>query len=301
MIKTITAEEAQFLLKILSDYVKYNEKNPDTRINRFFGLHSIKLYNLIKYFVVLNNVLKYSIQHNKNNNNDDGSHEFFSSPSSSHLKDIKPNELYDIKGSWIDRITNRHIESGKLLKDLDFRKTLKLHTKYSKTLFLQLRKDCAFLESQNIMDYSLLLAIYYVRIDKEKEKEKERKKKREKKKDSKSEHKSEDKNENKENESSSSIDYASSNANLNLNLNENDNVGESIEASIIEGPGVYDLGIIDVLQEWNNTKKLEKLFKVYLRCKDKHGISCVEPREYKLRFLRKMKSIGIGKRVSRSH
>lgn len=35
-----------------------------------------------------------------------------------------------------------------------------------------------------------------------------------------------------------------------------------IRAAIVEGPGMFYFGIIDVLQEWNWSKKLERFFKV---------------------------------------
>lgn len=62
---------------------------------------------------------------------------------------------------------------------------------------------------------------------------------------------------------------------------------------MIEGPGFYCFGIIDVLQDYNWAKKLEHFAKVYLLCKDKYGISCVNPSLYRNRFLAKMADIGI--------
>ena len=56
---------------------------------------------------------------------------------------------------------------------------------------------------------------------------------------------------------------------------------------------VYIQYLIIQSQEWNTKKKLERLAKVYLRCKNKNGISCVEPDFYRKRFLRKMFRIGI--------
>merc|ERR1719204_462272 len=75
---------------------------------------------------------------------------------------------------------------------------------------------------------------------------------------------------------------------------------KAVKARVIEGPGIYYLGIIDVLQEWDTSKKLERLAKVYLRCKSGDGISCVEPVYYRKRFLRKMWRIGIRPYAERS-
>merc|ERR1712228_97542 len=82
IIKTVTKAEASLLLKILPTFVKHYAKNPNTLINRFFGLHSLTMYNLVLYFVVLENVF---------------------------VAGSKPHECYDIKGSWIDRHTNHHV------------------------------------------------------------------------------------------------------------------------------------------------------------------------------------------------
>ena len=72
----------------------------------------------------------------------------------------------------------------------------------------------------------------------------------------------------------------------------------TFKARTIEGPGFYCLGIIDILQEWNWNKKLERFFKIYFRCQDSYGISCIEPSLYRKRFLAKMLQIGIGRKTA---
>merc|ERR1712129_275422 len=66
------------------------------------------------------------------------------------------------------------------------------------------------------------------------------------------------------------------------------------QSRMIEGPGFYVFGIIDVLQDYNWEKKIERFFKVFLQCVDGYGISCIEPTLYRKRFLAKMLQIGIG-------
>lgn len=46
------------------------------------------------------------------------------------------------------------------------------------------------------------------------------------------------------------------------------------------------VGIIDVLQEWTWSKRLERFFKIWFRgrCADKNELSAVEPIPYKNRF-----------------
>jgi len=63
-----------------------------------------------------------------------------------------------------------------------------------------------------------------------------------------------------------------------------------VQASIIEGPGIYFFGIIDILQEYNTSKKLEHFAKIYLRCKGS-GISAIPPLPYAQRFVRFMADI----------
>jgi hypothetical protein len=59
-----------------------------------------------------------------------------------------------------------------------------------------------------------------------------------------------------------------------------------MRASQVEGPGTYYIGIIDVLQEWNYTKKMERFLKTYIKRYDPDGISAIEPKAYSERFWR---------------
>jgi hypothetical protein len=55
----------------------------------------------------------------------------------------------------------------------------------------------------------------------------------------------------------------------------------------VEGPAKYYIGIIDVLQEWNLQKQLERAIKVYIYRYDPYGISAMNPMDYSKRFLRR--------------
>jgi hypothetical protein len=57
-----------------------------------------------------------------------------------------------------------------------------------------------------------------------------------------------------------------------------------LRARFVEGPGTYYIGMIDVLQEWNWKKRIESLFKTWIRLDDPDGISAVEPDFYQERF-----------------
>jgi hypothetical protein len=59
-----------------------------------------------------------------------------------------------------------------------------------------------------------------------------------------------------------------------------------MRARLVEGPGTYYIGIIDVLQEWNWTKKMERFLKMYFKRYDGDGLSAIEPNAYSERFWR---------------
>ena len=69
--------------------------------------------------------------------------------------------------------------------------------------------------------------------------------------------------------------------------------GSSIEEqAATEVPSAtYYFGIVDILQQYNLQKKVEHHWKTKVACKDKHGISCVNEREYGERFLNFMDEI----------
>ncbi|GLD93239.1 hypothetical protein PINS_up001831 [Pythium insidiosum] len=65
---------------------------------------------------------------------------------------------------------------------------------------------------------------------------------------------------------------------------------------------VVSLGIIDILTPWSFRKSLEHWVRVYVHCRDRSGISCVNPQVYAERFRRNVIDIvvfGRGKRRSR--
>ena len=44
------------------------------------------------------------------------------------------------------------------------------------------------------------------------------------------------------------------------------------------------MGIVDILTEWDYNKRAEYFLKKYVFMKDGAGISCIEPKQYALRF-----------------
>ena len=68
------------------------------------------------------------------------------------------------------------------------------------------------------------------------------------------------------------------------NSNINNDGGHQVCA--VEGPGRYYFRIIDILQEWNLKKKMERLLKIVFKRYDPQGLSAMEPRAYQDRFMK---------------
>ena len=140
IIKTIHHGEHLFLRKILRDYWKHVEDNPDTLISQFYGLHRVKTpFGRKIHFVVMNNLFP-------------------------PHRDI--HQTFDLKGSTIGRdFKEEHLEDNPraTLKDLNWlRRDMNLNFgPNKKELFLQqVERDVKLLQKLHIMDYSLLLGIH---------------------------------------------------------------------------------------------------------------------------------------------
>jgi len=57
-----------------------------------------------------------------------------------------------------------------------------------------------------------------------------------------------------------------------------------MRAAIIEGPGIYYIGIIDICQRYSWAKWLERMMKIYGACRNGNGISAMPPDAYAARF-----------------
>jgi 1-phosphatidylinositol-4-phosphate 5-kinase len=111
-------------------------EHPNTLIARFFGFHSVKPHNGRRYhFVVMGNIFAQS---------------------------LAIHERYDLKGSTVGRTVGevKKKDPNVVMKDLDFQRKICLGPEKQHLFFQQLQHDCKYLESRNIMDYSLLLGIH---------------------------------------------------------------------------------------------------------------------------------------------
>ena len=155
MIKTLTDAECKFLRRILPYLVKHMIQYPDSLINRYYGLHRVKMPHIRRrlHFVVMNNI--------------------FHTPKDIHTK-------YDLKGATYK---GRYTPSNKIMKkpsdavrkDLnllgyndsleealpELAQRFKLGVPERRNKFLdQVKADAYFLAKMGIMDYSLLVGVH---------------------------------------------------------------------------------------------------------------------------------------------
>ncbi|KAG9451099.1 hypothetical protein H6P81_011064 [Aristolochia fimbriata] len=136
MIKTLRKSELKVLLKMLPGYYNHVQTYDNTLITKFFGLHRITLRGSRKVrFVVMGNMF---------------------------CTELRIHRRYDLKGSSQGRSTNKcEIDESTTLKDLDLSYVFRLEKSWRDSLFKQISLDCTFLESQCIIDYSLLLGLHF--------------------------------------------------------------------------------------------------------------------------------------------
>ncbi|XP_049850670.1 uncharacterized protein LOC126323721 [Schistocerca gregaria] len=225
ILKTATGPERNFLWEILPFYFLYIRKNPNTCLPRFYGVYSMKHEGIggMVRFVIMNNC----------------------------FDSLKPVETYDLKGSTVGRRTVDP-KPGDILKDLDIRRKFYFEEGMRKTFLKQLQLDATFLAEHNVMDYSLLVGIYYDSTGKESAFKS---------------HKGRFRNRDEGFRSKFQEEYGGI-------PGVNPETGEK---------EIYYCGIIDILQRYNGRKKLEHFFKSIPYNPD--TISIVEPVYYAKRFL----------------
>lgn len=163
MIKTLSDEECKFLRRILPHYVRHMTSQPNSLINRYYGLHRVKMPHIRRklHFVVMNNI--------------------FFTPKPIHTK-------YDLKGATYrgryvktSKIASKH-SSNSVRKDLNWmgytddnapgissktqpvpehKQYLRIGDPKRKLLLIeQIARDAVFLAEMKIMDYSLLVGVH---------------------------------------------------------------------------------------------------------------------------------------------
>ena len=137
-------------------------------------------------------------------------------------------------------------------KDNNFRPTIIIDKQLNQQISSQLLEDAKFLCNHGLMDYSVLLGIGNVYMD--------------------------------INGFVIQIPYECPQS----LMNREKVFQTTFTSKIIEGPGVYYIGVIDYLQKYNFKKKLERFWKVVLRCKDGTAISDIPPLQYRDRIIEKV-------------
>ncbi|KAI4348604.1 hypothetical protein L6164_009311 [Bauhinia variegata] len=141
MIKTMKKNEAKALIRMLPAYYNHFRSFENTMVTKFYGLHCVKLstgptQKKVR-FIIMGNL--------------------FCSEYTIHRR-------YDLKGSSLGRITDKpetEINDTTILKDLDLNFLFKLQKSWFLEFCRQLDRDCELLEQEGIMDYSLLVGIHF--------------------------------------------------------------------------------------------------------------------------------------------
>lgn len=135
VIKTLRRSELKVLLRMLPYYYKHVGKHENTLITKFFGLHQITVGSKKVRFVVMGNMF---------------------------CTELRIHKRYDLKGSTQGRFTEKE-KAGEntTLKDLDLSYDFHMDKLLRESLMKQISLDCKFLESQQIIDYSLLLGLHF--------------------------------------------------------------------------------------------------------------------------------------------
>ncbi|MES1914503.1 MAG: hypothetical protein MHM6MM_006566 [Cercozoa sp. M6MM] len=276
IVKTVTKQELQLLLQLLPALVAHRAANADSLVAPFLSAHSISMYRTTVRFVVMSSV-------------------FFSQA----LRQAVPmDETYDLKGSWVDRHADPRLLLGKrdipphllprklrtrkgtTMKDNDLHVPMRLDCEMRDKLLRQIHADAEFLRDLGVMDYSLLLGVCYRRErlvhDAERlllRRQFSRRQRR-----------------------------AKALLGVIDDLEESEGPHEvstfqlhegGVQAAVLSGPGVYYVGIIDILQTWTFKKKFERFFKTVILRKSRDGVSCVPPEPYCARFLEKVEKIAL--------
>ncbi|KAL6530544.1 Phosphatidylinositol 4-phosphate 5-kinase 4 [Orobanche minor] len=137
MIKTMKKAEVKVLLRMLNAYYNHVRAFENTLVTKYYGLHCVKLNGQKVRFIIMGNL--------------------FCSEYTIHRR-------YDLKGSTFGRLTDKpesEIDANTTLKDLDLNFIFRLQKTWFQEFRRQVDRDCEFLEQERIMDYSLLVGLHF--------------------------------------------------------------------------------------------------------------------------------------------
>ncbi|KAG5524974.1 hypothetical protein RHGRI_031606 [Rhododendron griersonianum] len=138
MIKTVKKSEVKVLIKMLPSYYQHFCRYGNSLVTKFFGVHCVKPVGGLKTrFIVMGNLF---------------------------CSEYRIHRRFDLKGSSHGRTTDKpegEIDETTTLKDLDLNFVFRLQQNWFQELIKQIDRDCEFLEAERIMDYSLLVGLHF--------------------------------------------------------------------------------------------------------------------------------------------
>ncbi|TMW63138.1 hypothetical protein Poli38472_002079 [Pythium oligandrum] len=292
ILKTCSPGEQRYLLRILPQYIAHLRKYPNSYICRYVGCHELVMEHHSVTFIVLTNILT-----NPNMNID---------------------EFYDLKGSWVGRFRTTSRKGSQRVctycgrdyvvgmsdevcernpiygqghnelstgKDINWGgRQLRLPHDLAQQLGKQLYEDSVFLSRINSMDYSLIIGMSrYPSFTFSSEEEgvvRAMHLKPPGRRDVK-------------------VERPAIESDEIIHLNDAtyaDASSPSPARARVLFPTdacVVSMGIIDILTPWTFRKSLENWIRVYFKCQDSSGISCVNPTAYSERFRRNVVDVVI--------
>ncbi|OAY58225.1 phosphatidylinositol 4-phosphate 5-kinase 1 [Manihot esculenta] len=138
MIKTVKKSEVKVLIRMLPSYYQHVCRYENSLVTKFFGVHCVKPIGGQKTrFIVMGNLF---------------------------CSEYRIHRRFDLKGSSHGRTTDKpegEIDETTTLKDLDLNFVFRLQRNWYQELIKQINRDCEFLEAERIMDYSLLVGLHF--------------------------------------------------------------------------------------------------------------------------------------------
>ncbi|KAE8683561.1 Phosphatidylinositol 4-phosphate 5-kinase 2 [Hibiscus syriacus] len=138
MIKTVKKSEVKVLIGMLPSYYQHVNRYENSLVTKFFGVHCVKPIGGQKTrFIVMGNMF---------------------------CSEYQIHRRFDLKGSSHGRLTDKpedEIDETTTLKDLDLNFVFRLQRNRFQELMKQIDRDCEFLEAERIMDYSLLVGLHF--------------------------------------------------------------------------------------------------------------------------------------------
>ncbi|KAL9331493.1 hypothetical protein ACSQ67_001103 [Phaseolus vulgaris] len=140
MIKTMKKAEVKVLLRLLPAYYNHFRDHKNTLLTKYYGLHCVKLNGPIQKkvrFIIMGNLFR---------------------------SEFITHRRYDLKGSSLGRTSDKpetEISETTILKDLDLNFLFQLEKSQFEDFCRQVDMDCEILEQEGIMDYSLLVGIFF--------------------------------------------------------------------------------------------------------------------------------------------